>query len=158
MLGTKERWSSEGYKSRLPLPQEPLTGLTARGFRDDMARKIRVNLSRQVLLASEHGKEVFAFDCTSGDSTHPTPLGVFSVQHKHKKYTSHKYKVAMDYAMFFHQGYAIHMSHAVGATSYLKYVGADYFGSHGCVRLSEADAKKLFDWTTVGTPVEIVEK
>lgn len=28
-----------------------------------------------------------------------------------------------------------------------------WFGSHGCVRLQEADAKTLYDWAPLGTTV-----
>ena len=32
---------------------------------------------------------------------------------------------------------------------------SDWFGSHGCVRLSEEDARTLFDWAPINTKVEI---
>jgi len=31
----------------------------------------------------------------------------------------------------------------------------DWFGSHGCVCLTEEDAKTLFDWTPIGTLAHI---
>jgi lipoprotein-anchoring transpeptidase ErfK/SrfK len=32
---------------------------------------------------------------------------------------------------------------------------SDWFGSHGCVRLAEDDAKTLYGWATIGTTVTI---
>jgi len=43
----------------------------------------------------------------------------------------------------------------VGPLSYLKYVGIESIGSHGCVRLAEEDATWLFNWADVGTPIWI---
>jgi len=119
-------------------------------------KRILVELDRQVLTAVLGDTKVYEFDCTTGDSTHPTPKGTFKILHKHEKYTSHKYKVPMDHAMFFtNTGEAIHESHAVGFTSWAKYFGIGAFGSHGCVRLSKSDATILFQWTPVGTEVVV---
>lgn len=119
-----------------------------------MAKRIEVNLNRQVLLAFNGGTQVFVFDCVSGDDAHPTPPGHWRVLRKHRFYVSHTYHVRMDYAMFFTTtGEAIHQSHVVGPLSYLKYLGVDSIGSHGCVRLAEEDAAALFAWTPMGTPV-----
>lgn len=121
-----------------------------------MSKRIVVNLRRQVLTAYDGTQQVYRFDCCSGDKDHPTDAGKFKIFSKHRKYTSKKYKVPMDYAMFFTKdGKAIHMSHAVGLTSLLKYLGADSVGSHGCVRLSEDDARTLFEWTPMHTTVEV---
>ncbi len=97
-----------------------------------VAKSIVVDLNRQVLIAYEGTAPKYEFDCASGDSSHPTPVGKLKIQSKHRDYTSHKYKVAMNFAMFFTNTEAIHESHAVGLT-----------------------AATLFDWTPVHTPVEI---
>lgn len=121
-----------------------------------LQKSIVVDLKRQVLTAFEGGAKKYEFDCASGDSTHPTPVGNWKVLTKHRTYTSHKYKVAMNHAMFFTTtGEAIHESHAVGLTSFAKYFGINALGSHGCVRLSHEDAAVLFDWTPLHTPVKV---
>jgi lipoprotein-anchoring transpeptidase ErfK/SrfK len=120
-------------------------------------KRIRVNLSRQVLFAYDGKEEVYQFDCVTGDSDHPTGVGVFKIFRKHEKYVSKKYGSRMDYAMFFTQdGKAIHQAYMVGPMSLLKAGGMDWFGSHGCVRLSESNAKTLFEWAPMHTTVEIV--
>lgn len=121
-------------------------------------KQIVVDLDNQNLYAFEGRKLKYSFDTTSGDIDHPTATKpqLFHIFRKHKKYVSKKYGARMDYAMFFtYDGKAIHQSNAVTLTSYLKTLGINYFGSHGCARLSEDDAKKLFFWTPMGTPVFI---
>jgi lipoprotein-anchoring transpeptidase ErfK/SrfK len=119
--------------------------------------RIVVSLERQKLLAYENETVVYEFDCATGDGANPTPKGDFRIQpgRKYRKYRSKQYDAQMDYAMFFHKGYAIHMAYAVGITSYLKWAGVQGVGSHGCVRLSENDARELFDHTPCQTPVKI---
>ena len=121
-----------------------------------MIRRIEVLLGRQVLIAYEGDERVFEFDCATGDRDHPTDPGYFRILRKHRTYTSVKYKVPMDYALFFtRDGKAIHKGYMVGPVSYLKFGGFESFGSHGCVRLADNDARTLFDWAAVGTSVEV---
>src|SRR4051794_10682736 len=106
-----------------------------------MVKRIEVNMTRQILLAFDGAKQVCCFDCVSGDDSHATPVGHWTIKSKHRFYTSHKYQVRMDYAMFFTTtGEAMHQSHFVGPLSYLKSLGMGAIGSHGCVRLAEEDA------------------
>ena len=50
-----------------------------------MTKRIKVFLDRQVLVAYENGKEVFKFDCATGDRDHPTDIGVFPIFKKDRK-------------------------------------------------------------------------
>jgi lipoprotein-anchoring transpeptidase ErfK/SrfK len=119
-----------------------------------MAKRIEISLDRQVLFAFDGTAKAFEFDCVSGDGAHPTPVGHFKVNRKAHPYTSKKYHVPMNYAMFFtHTGEAIHQGYVVGPLSYLKSWGVGGIGSHGCVRLAEHDASNLYFWTPIGTPV-----
>ena len=120
-------------------------------------KRIEVFLNDQILIAYEDKKEIFKFDCVTWDKDHLTPIGSFLIYRKHEKYTSKKYKVRMDYAMFIYKGIAIHMAYMVAPMSYLKRFGIDCFGSHGCIRLSEDDAKSLFKWALMGTPVKVLK-
>jgi hypothetical protein len=48
---------------------------------------------------------------------------------------------------FFYEGQALHQYHGYGwPLLYYAKKGTDLIGSHGCVRLQEADAKKLYGW------------
>lgn len=118
--------------------------------------KIVVNLNEQKLYAYENASQVYDFHCTTGDNDHPTPAGTWRIYRKHESYRSRKYDAQMDWAMFFHEGYAIHMAYAVTLTSFLRRAGLGYFGSHGCVRLPEDNARTLFSHTPTRTLVQIV--
>lgn len=121
-------------------------------------KQIIADLGDQKLYAFDGSVKQFEFHCASGDSKSPTAVKpeLFSIMRKHKDYRSRKYDAPMDYAMFFtYDGKAIHQSTAVAVTSFLKDMGMNYFGSHGCIRLSESDASKLFGWTPMNTPVFI---
>ena len=101
-------------------------------------------------------KLIFEFYCASGDRVHPTATwpSLYKIFRKHEVYRSRTYNAQMDYAMFFtSDGKAIHQSNVVGLTSVLKDIGLNQLGSHGCVRLSEENAKKLFSWAPMGTPI-----
>ncbi len=124
-----------------------------------VTKHIRVDLMTQTLTAHEDGKEVLRFDCVSGDKDHPTDRGIFHIFRKERIYRSRAYNAQMDYAMFFtHDGKAIHQYHGPIPISVLRLTRnniTDWVGSHGCVRLSEDDAKALFDWTPSSTRVII---
>ena len=120
-------------------------------------KKIHVDLKQQVLYAYEDNKLIYKFHCASGGVGTPTTPGKYKISKKLKEYTSHKYNSEMPYSLFYSNllGEAIHASHFVGITSIIKYLGFNRFGSKGCVRLSMDNAKKLYSWTPIGTPVEI---
>ena len=90
--------------------------------------------------------------------------GEFTIFRNEKDYRSKKYAADMPYSMFFSKdGKAIHAGLCcVGVESFLKSMfdelGADRLGSHGCVRVSMEDAKKLFEWAPSGTRVKIVDR
>ena len=123
-----------------------------------MAKKIEVDLSEQRVKAYLGDVVVFDFDCVTGDSSHPTTKGTFSVQWKSEKHVSKKYGAKMHYALFFHQGEALHQYHGpvpISVLRSLKQNLTQLIGSHGCVRLSEENAKSLFEWAPVKTRVRV---
>ena len=66
-----------------------------------------------------------------------TPPGYYRVQRMERMWHSRKYGMApMPYSLFFHGGYAIHGTSAVGQ------LGRP--ASHGCVRLAPGNARTLF--------------
>ena len=124
-----------------------------------MGKKIVVDLSKQTVTAFDGATVFHTCDCVSGDATHPTPTGTYEVNRKHHPYTSKKYKVPMNYAMFFTTtGEALHQYHGPVPWWLLKAARAvsNDVGSHGCVRLEESDAKKLYGWALLKTTVEVV--
>ncbi|WDE07721.1 L,D-transpeptidase [Thalassomonas viridans] len=121
-------------------------------------KHIIVDMDDQKLYAYDGRQKIYEYHCVTGDEEHPTATTpqLHHTFRRHKTYRSQAYNAQMNYAMFFtYDGKAIHQSNAVTVTSFLKVAGIDSLGSHGCVRLSEDDASKLFQWTPMNTPVFI---
>ncbi|MFZ5890030.1 MAG: L,D-transpeptidase [Myxococcota bacterium] len=125
----------------------------------DNKKRIVVDLQTQTLEAREGNVVIFKFICVTGDASHPTDPGVFHIFRKRKVHRSSKYNAQMNYAMFFTtDGKAIHQYHGVMPLSVVRTLKSgvtDWLGSHGCVRLTEEDAKALFEWAPMSTTVEV---
>lgn len=122
-------------------------------------KSIKINLAGQVVEAYMGVNQVLRFDCVSGDKDHPTNRGIFKITRKEHPYRSRAYNVQMDYALFFTlDGKALHQYHGMVPLAVVRTARnrvSDWFGSHGCVRLAEADAKALYKWASVGTTVRV---
>jgi lipoprotein-anchoring transpeptidase ErfK/SrfK len=118
-----------------------------------------VSIKDQTIEAREDGRLIHRFPCETGGQGHATDPGVFQIRSKRPVYRSMTYDAQMNYAMFFSSdGKAIHQYHGpfgLTATRLLKKNVSDWFGSHGCVRLEEAHARKTFEWTPLHTVVQI---
>lgn len=121
--------------------------LIAKQSRD---RRIEVRLAKQRLLAWEGNALMYAAPISSGKSVTPTPIGTYAIQDKYRttRMKGRGYDIPdVPYAMFFSGGYAIHGAYWHNA-----------FGtpvSHGCVNLAPGDARWLYNWAPVGTPIVI---
>lgn len=71
------------------------------------------------------------FGISGGRPEFPSPTGAFQIEWKSRLWFSKQWQAPMPYAMFFHNGAAIH-------------VGSLDSHSHGCIRVSEDTAKWLF--------------
>lgn len=122
-----------------------------------MSKRIVVNLTDQSVTATDGSSVFHTCECVSGDSSHATPKGHFKINRKNHPYTSKTYGARMDYAMFFVGGVALHQYHGPAPWFILRAGRAvtDMVGSHGCVRMQEDDAKKLYGWASIGTAVEV---
>lgn len=113
-----------------------------------MEKVLTIDSVKQIV-TTKNGSTVFhKCECVTGNVFNDTPKGKnFKIERKYRKYTSIKYKTRMDYAMFFTTiEEALHQYHGSVPWSLMR-AGKALLGSHGCVRLQEADAKKLYDWT-----------
>lgn len=124
-----------------------------------LEKVIKVNLDRQSVEAFEGDARIYRFDCVSGDKDHPTDRGKFKIIRREANYRSKTYDVQMNFALFFtNDGKALHQYHGplpLSAIRAARNTVSEWFGSHGCVRLVESDAKKLFDWAPKGTIVHV---
>ena len=125
--------------------------------------KLVVNLSRRKLFAYAGPKVVFEYDCVIGRAGHETEAGFFHIFRKEAMHHSHAYgNTPMPYSMFFSEdGKAIHGTPLAGLRSYAGNLGLGGLipavGSHGCVGLSNDDAKELYESTPSHTLVEIIK-
>lgn len=124
-----------------------------------MGKIIKVDLTAQLVDAYDGDERIHRFECVSGDKDHPTDRGKFKIRRKYKVYRSHSYNVQMNFAMFFTaDGKALHQYHGAVPLTVLRTFRSrvtEWFGSHGCVRLCEEDARELFEWAPLGTTVEV---
>lgn len=108
-------------------------------------KHIYINKKTQTLTAYEGSRVFLISPVSTGKSTDPTPNGIFTVGIKEKMHYSNLYDNApMPYSVQFFNNYFIHGGSLPG-----------YPASHGCVRMPNDYAKKLFKWVTPGTPVII---
>lgn len=82
---------------------------------------------------------------SSGAKKHRTPEGKYKVYWKKRFHMSTKYPDEsginnMDYSMFFHKGYALHLGN-VNAMS------------HGCIHVGDRDVRQLWNWANNGVIV-----
>ena len=84
------------------------------------------------------GAAIHSWPVSTARSGYETPAGSYNVQRMERMWRSRKYSMApMPHALFFEGGLAIHGTSAVGQ------LGRP--ASHGCVRLSPSNARRLFE-------------
>jgi len=110
--------------------------------------RVVLDLSKQLAFAYDGEELVAVSTISSGDEDHLSPLGVFPIMEKKRHHRSNRYNDApMPYMQRLNQwGVALHAGQLPG-----------YPASHGCIRLPNAFAAKLFAATDVGTEVLIAE-
>ena len=120
-------------------------------------KEILVFIDEQVLVAMENGEEIYSFDIVTGREEKETTAGIYKIFKKHEKYTSKTYGSEMPYTMFFSKdGKAIHGTQMATLRSYLHSYLTESVGSQGCIGLTDDNAKAMFEWAPVGTPVVVV--
>ncbi len=107
-------------------------------------RRVEIYRDLGVVLMAEDG-EVVRVVHTSTGSLGRTPSGEFHVYAKSLYSWSVPFKVWMPYAAYFRGGIAMHQSPDVPS----------YPASHGCVRLPDGEADRVYRFVDVGTPVVV---
>jgi lipoprotein-anchoring transpeptidase ErfK/SrfK len=116
----------------------------------DQGRWVDVDLSEQRVTAYEGANPVRTFIVSTGVPAHPTVTGQF---HIYVKYTATLmvgpgyYLPNVPFTMYFYKGYALH------GTYWHHNFGHPM--SHGCVNLVTSDAQWLYNWTSIGTLVNV---
>ncbi len=107
-------------------------------------RRIEIHRDLGVLLLVEDGV-VFRAVHTSTGAGGGTPSGSFRIYRKEIMSWSVPFSVWMPYAAYFVGGIATHQYPHV----------PEYPASHGCVRLPEGDAARVYRFVELGTPVTV---
>jgi peptidoglycan hydrolase-like protein with peptidoglycan-binding domain len=138
-------------QARIPTTDTQVFEALARGgggfhvrYRGD-GKHVEADLTRQVLAEIDRGGEVRRiYTMSSGKPSTPTVVGRFRVYSKDLGVNSE----GMVDSNYFIRGYAIH-GYADVPT---------YAASHGCLRIPIPDAKPVFDWLSVGDPVDVYDE
>ena len=110
-----------------------------------MADRVIVSLPDQAFAAFSGDELLLRGPISSGRGGYETRTGVFRVSNKHRDWTSTIYGVPMPNFLRLNGGsMGLHGGYLPG-----------FAASHGCVRLTFADAAKLFEIAPVGTQVVI---
>ncbi|MDR3463951.1 MAG: L,D-transpeptidase [Beijerinckiaceae bacterium] len=98
---------------------------------------VSIDLTTQHMHVQSSG-QTYDWPISSAREGYVTPDGTFSPQGMYAEYHSKKYDNApMPHAIFFYYGFAIH------GTNEVSHLGKP--ASHGCIRLSRANAATLFN-------------
>jgi hypothetical protein len=98
---------------------------------------VNISKSQQRLAVTVDGAETYRWPVSTGRAGYSTPSGSFHPIRLERDWYSRKYDNApMPYSVFFYRGYAVH------GTMEARSLGRP--ASHGCVRLSPANASILF--------------
>jgi lipoprotein-anchoring transpeptidase ErfK/SrfK len=98
----------------------------------------KIDLSKQRMYVYVNGKRAYTWKVSTGKPGYATPKGRFSPKRMKRVHYSDRYNNAyMPHSIFFIGGYAIHGTTATGK------LGRPV--SHGCVRLSQGNAKRLYN-------------
>lgn len=126
-------------------------------------KKLQVHLASQTLSVYLGNNDVRDFRVSTGKYDTPTPTGHYSIILKQEERVGNEppHYVMPKYMMFQSSGYGFHalpsLAHDGNTfwTEAFNHIGIPV--SHGCVRLLPQDATWLFDFTDVGTNVEILD-
>lgn len=150
---TKEGfWVDDQHAGRID-PAKKMPGWGKNG-----EKWIDVNITKQVLVAYEGDKAVYATLVSTGeaglgdpDKTRATKRGIFRIHTKHISVTMDSDVVGEEfelrdvpYVQYFEEGYALHGAYWHDAFGQPK--------SHGCINLAPEDARRLFWWTEPQVP------
>ena len=109
--------------------------------------RVEILLDRQVALVIRRGRVLRAIHVSTGKQGYVTPPGRYEVFRKSRRSWSVPYRVWMPWASYFVRGIALHQARSVPVVA----------ASHGCVRVTAADARWLYGLTPVGTKVRVIQ-
>ena len=119
----------------------------------EASKRIVVDLSQQIAIAYQDGKILFYGRISSGKPGRETPTGSYHVREKDVDHVSNLWPqpnggARMPYMLrITRDGVAMHLGNT-----------PDYPASHGCVRMQDGFAQRMFAWAEKWTRVDIIGK
>ena len=117
---------------------------------------IDVNLSNYSVIGYQGATPAKGkFTVGIGKPSTPTIQGKFAIERKYESKTmrgADYVEYGIPYAMYFHGGYALHGAYSTNSGQWFFGVPGKQI-SHGCVNMLPQDAKSLYAWAPIGTPV-----
>lgn len=139
----------DGYRDR----KEIISGYDPRDpYPKKLQKRIEVSLSKQRLRYYLGDMLLGKTTVSTGKASTPTPVGEFAIANKAPRAWSKRASLWMPYWMGFSGGkYGIHElpEWPGGRKEGQNHLGTPVSG--GCIRLGVKEAKKLYDWTPIGT-------
>lgn len=122
-------------------------------------KKIVVDISEQRMYVYEGGILIYKWVCSTGEPGRDTRTGVFAVQSKIPEAYSSVWRLRMPYWLgIYWAGASENGIHALPINPNGTVLWAGLLGhrvSFGCIILDTPNAKTLYDWAEIGTPVII---
>jgi len=123
------------------------------------SKRILIDLSQQHLYAYAGESLVYSFVCSSGVAPYYTRTGEFQVQSKIPNAYGSTWGIWMPHWLgIYWAGSTENGIHALPIMQDGRTLWAGYLGrpvSYGCIVLGTYEAKLLYDWADIGTPVSI---
>jgi tetratricopeptide (TPR) repeat protein len=136
-----------------PIPTPTLPPL------DTSGKRIEVNITQQRMYVWQGDTLLYNWVCSTGEAGRPTAPGHYRVLDKIPEAWASAWSLRMPYWLgIYYSGSLENGIHALpilpnGQTLWAGYLGIPV--SYGCVILSTENAKILYDWAVLGTPVWI---
>ncbi|MBN1434253.1 L,D-transpeptidase [Candidatus Fermentibacterales bacterium] len=117
------------------------------------SRSVTISTDLQVALFEECGREENLALVSTGRAGYSTPPGCYEVQYRRRAPVSSTYMVPMPYWICIHPDGSLGLHQGPRGRDHL--LGRRL--SHGCVRLSESNARWAYYWLVVGSSVVITQ-
>jgi len=120
---------------------------------------IKVSVAKQRVYLMNGKKSLYTMVCSTGIKTAPTPKGTFHIQNRGQHFYNATVKEGAYYWTSF-KGSGAYLFHSVPVNAKGKYIVSEAHklgqrASHGCVRLSVADAHWIYSHVPYGMTVKI---
>lgn len=122
-------------------------------------KRIEVNLSQQRMYVWQGDTLLYTWVCSSGEPGRNTAMGQFQVLNKIPEAWASTWSLRMPYWLGIYQAGPLQNGiHALPILPNGQILWAGYLGapvSYGCIILSTENARTLYNWAEIGTPVWI---